>query len=142
MFLELYFLRWGVETKYNEFKNRLQIENFTGRKPETLLQNFYAAMYVSNIVSIFKEVVDSEIEHENKDKTLKYVYQANRNYLIGYVIKEFLMLIQLSRKRISIITKIINRSMLKRSEVRPNRTFERRTKHPRVKYKLMYKNSI
>ena len=62
-FLELYFLRWGVEIEYNEIK------------------------------------------HENKDKTLKYVYQANRNYLIGYVIKEFLMLIQLSRIKPMVLIK-------------------------------------
>lgn len=30
---ELYFKRWGIETKFDELKNKFQIENFSGMKP-------------------------------------------------------------------------------------------------------------
>lgn len=31
-FKELYFKRWGTEVKYNEIKNKLQVQNFTGKR--------------------------------------------------------------------------------------------------------------
>jgi IS4 transposase len=30
-FKELYHLRWGIETKYQMMKQRLELENFSGR---------------------------------------------------------------------------------------------------------------
>ena len=32
-FKVLYFKRWNIEVKYNELKNRLQVENFSGETP-------------------------------------------------------------------------------------------------------------
>lgn len=39
-FKELYFMRWGIEIKYDELKNRLQIENFTGITKIAIEQDF------------------------------------------------------------------------------------------------------
>lgn len=36
MFKNLYFLRWGVETFYNELKNKLKVEHFTGYSENTI----------------------------------------------------------------------------------------------------------
>ena len=41
-FKALYFKRWGIEVKFNELKNRLQIENFTGDTQIAVEQDFYA----------------------------------------------------------------------------------------------------
>lgn len=142
MFMELYFIRWALETKYSEIKNRLQIENFSGIKPTVILQDFYATMFISNIVSMFKKVVDDQLSHLNKDKHLKYEYSANRNYLIGYIIKQFLTLIQLSKNRDSIIDRIIDKGMMHRTEARPNRSSVRKKKHHRAKYSSSYKLSF
>ncbi|MBU3177670.1 hypothetical protein KPL47_15165 [Clostridium estertheticum] len=53
-FKVLYFKRWGIEVKYNELKNRLQVENFSGETPIAIEQDFYATMYLSNMVSLAK----------------------------------------------------------------------------------------
>jgi hypothetical protein len=44
-FKELYFKRWGIEVKYNELKNKLQIQNFTGDTVIAVEQDFYASIY-------------------------------------------------------------------------------------------------
>ena len=44
-FKELYFKRWGVEIKYDELKNRLEIENFSGVTKIAVEQDFYASIY-------------------------------------------------------------------------------------------------
>jgi hypothetical protein len=53
-FNNLYHLRWGVETKYNTLKNKLDIENFSGKTIITFLQDFYATMFLSNIAAAIK----------------------------------------------------------------------------------------
>jgi Transposase DDE domain len=51
-FLELYGLRWGIETLYGLVKTRLNLENFTGLGVEAVKQDFYATLYLSGLESI------------------------------------------------------------------------------------------
>ena len=44
-----YHKRWGIETKYNDVKNKLEIENFTGYSPDAILQDFYATMFLAEL---------------------------------------------------------------------------------------------
>ena len=41
MFKELYFLRWGIETFYDELKNKLKLEYFTGYSTISIKQDFF-----------------------------------------------------------------------------------------------------
>ena len=41
-FKELYNLRWGIETNYNTMKNRLNMENYNGKKRITIEQDLQA----------------------------------------------------------------------------------------------------
>jgi hypothetical protein len=63
-FKELYFKRWSIEVKYNEIKNKLQIENFTGETPIAIEQDFYATMYLANMVALAKKDANQVIEEE------------------------------------------------------------------------------
>jgi len=46
------FLTLRVEVKYYEFKNRLVIENFTGRTKIAIEQDFYASIHLSNMIGL------------------------------------------------------------------------------------------
>ncbi|MDR2742385.1 MAG: transposase, partial [Treponema sp.] len=52
-FKALYHRRWGIETKYQQVKQRLEMENFSGRLVDNVKQDFYAMMTVSNILASF-----------------------------------------------------------------------------------------
>lgn len=80
MFRALYFLRWGVESKYYEFKERIQLEEFSGSHPTAIRQDFHISVFLSNLVSILKSDVDSKIAEKEKDTPNKYRYQANRSF--------------------------------------------------------------
>lgn len=82
-FKELYFRRWGIETKFDELKNRLQIQNITGDTVISVKQDFYASIYLSNMASLAKGEANEEITRRNKDKGLKYDYKVNLNVLVG-----------------------------------------------------------
>jgi hypothetical protein len=51
VFSELYYKRWPIETKYNQLKQKFELENFSGRLADNIRQDFYAMMTVSNMLS-------------------------------------------------------------------------------------------
>lgn len=79
----LYAQRWGVETQYDTLKNKLELERFSGRKWDYILQDFYATMYLSNIVSASAATVNEEIVRREGTKTYKHAHVVSKNVLIG-----------------------------------------------------------
>lgn len=80
--ITLRLLRWGVESKYRELKNRLEIEAFNSIKPICIQQEFFAAMFISNLAAILKRNADSCISVSN---TNKYLYKTNRSYILNRI---------------------------------------------------------
>lgn len=103
-FKELYFKRWGIEVKYNEIKNKLQVENFTGQTVIAIEQDFYATMYLANMVALAKKDANQIIKEDYKNKNLKFEYKVNTNILIG-------------KLKDTLITMIITRNPWKRSKI-------------------------
>lgn len=127
-FKQLYFKRWGIEVKYNELKNKLQIENFSGETPIAVEQDFYATMYLSNMISLAKMDANALIEEENKGKELKHDYKVNTNILTGKL-KNSLVLMLLEKspwKRSRMLKKIMKEISRNVIPIRPNRSFIRR----------------
>lgn len=58
----IYGLRWGVETVIGEEKNEEQIEIFSGRKKEYVLQDFFAKVISHNLIQISANVAQSRIK--------------------------------------------------------------------------------
>lgn len=84
MFKELYFCRWPIEVKYKELKTRFQMEEFNGATKNSIYQEFYINMLLSNITSLIKNQADEEIDCHN-NPTNKYRYQPNRSFIVGRV---------------------------------------------------------
>ena len=82
-FGELYHTRWGIETKYNDIKNKLEIENFTGYTPDAILQDFYATMFLANLAGVLEFDLHEEIEAAHNSPENKYEYRMNRNRTIS-----------------------------------------------------------
>lgn len=123
---ELYFKRWGVETKYNELKNRLQLENFTGDSPIAVEQDFYASMYLCNMIALAKADANASIEENHKETTLKYEYKVNTNILIGKLRESFIVILleKNNRKRSKMLDKLMKEIARNVVPVRPGRKFE------------------
>jgi hypothetical protein len=82
-FEQLYKLRWPTETKYDVVKNKLMLENFTGKTVISVLQDFWATMTLTNLVAFAKHQADDQIKKADEGKNLKHERQANTNILIG-----------------------------------------------------------
>lgn len=77
---ELYFKRWKIEICFNTLKNKLQIENISGKKNLTALQDIYCTMVVYNMIATIEFIMKDE--DINKEEN-KYDYKINENILIG-----------------------------------------------------------
>ena len=90
---DLYFKRWGVETAYDLIKDKLQLENFSGKTKISVLQDFYATIYLGNLVAFAAGIADEQISLDDQGKDLKYPRQANRNRTISKLRDRFLDLL-------------------------------------------------
>jgi len=73
-FLELYHLRWGIETFYGLLKTRLELENFTGISAEAVRQDFHATVYLSGLESLLTDTAQAMLD----TKATKYPQTVNR----------------------------------------------------------------
>lgn len=80
IFKELYFLRWGIETFYDELKNKIKLEYFTGYSKISVLQDFYCAVFISNLQSTIVNDLQEELELKNQNTKLDYKINTNLTY--------------------------------------------------------------
>ena len=81
-FKELYNLRWGIETNYNTMKNRLNIENYTGKRKITIEQDIYSKFLKYNIFQYYKIYFNLLINRTKRQKGIKQEYKVNQAHLI------------------------------------------------------------
>jgi hypothetical protein len=87
---ELYGKRWGIETDYNILKNKIQVEAWSGLTETSVLQDFWASLYLSNLVLIEKFYADTLIQQCRENKDNKYIYKANVNEIVGSIKDRFI----------------------------------------------------
>jgi len=122
VFKELYFLRWGVETYYDRLKNQLQIEVFTGHKPEAVRQEFYALIFVTNLQTLL--ISDCEAELSEANQCRKYQHHINYNVTLG-LMKNKMVTLFLEKDSAEIYQQLQNKFLKHTEAIRPNRTYKR-----------------
>ena len=85
----LYAKRWGAETKYLELKDRLQIDKFSGKSENIVLQDIYATLYISNLVAFISFEADELIKARTAGKGNKHEQKANRTTCISILRRRF-----------------------------------------------------
>jgi hypothetical protein len=90
---ELYFKRWKIETSFDMLKSKLQAENFSGKTEVSVLQDFYATVFLMNMANAIASVSDGEIASADKGKRLKHPRVANRNRAISKLREDFLKIL-------------------------------------------------
>lgn len=72
----LYNLRWGVETYFSKLKGRLNLDNFTGKSSESIRQDFWSTIFISNLETIMTENIDENLVSGNSDNLKVKVNKA------------------------------------------------------------------
>jgi len=137
-FKGLYFKRWGLEVKYDELKQRLQLENFDGVKQIAVMQDFYATVFLANMAALVKMQSDEIIQKKNEEKELKHPYKTNVNIMVSEL-KDELILIMMEKnekrrkRRYNELLREIARNVI---PIRPGRHNERNFKKSRDRYPM------
>uniref|UniRef100_UPI001CFC6994 transposase n=1 Tax=Metabacillus litoralis TaxID=152268 RepID=UPI001CFC6994 len=143
-FKVLYFKRWGIEVKYNELKSKLQIENFTGCTPMAVEQDFYASIYLINMVALLKNEANEVIDQQDKEKKLKYKYKVNTNIIIGKL-KDSMILLLLEKRsdvRKAMFHTMMNEMIKNKTPIRLGRSHPRNRKPKSNKFALSQKRCL
>ena len=126
VFKELYFKRWKIETYYDELKNKLKIEEFSGYSNQSILQNFYSTLFVSNIQTLIENEINEEIEKESETKNIKYQYKINTTLSYGFMKDRILELFFTKNDMNDIINELKELFKKHLIPIRPDRKFERK----------------
>ncbi|NLT51199.1 MAG: IS4 family transposase [Ignavibacteria bacterium] len=130
-FKEIYHLRWNEEVYFNCLKNIIEVENFSGRTPETIRQDYYARVLSGNISSLIIEEAQEEIDKETSGKpNQKYAkYKINKSVAIGILKDEVIEMLlapkDISEKMYQVMVKTIKKHKI---PIIPGRSFERKLK--------------
>jgi len=137
-FKELYHFRWNEEEAYKLLKNRIELENFSGKTAKSVKQDFHAKMFLMTLSAAYAHPIEERVKKEFKaDQNRKYSQKINRtnaismtkDILVGIFIK------QQYEKALKAFDDIVYNT---REIIRPGRKNER--KHRQKKpYSMNYK---
>jgi hypothetical protein len=143
LFKELYFKRWGVETNCNLQKNTLQLESFSGQKVNTILQDFYASIFIANLQSIISKQCNKKLIHKTRHR--KHRYKINQNVAMG-MMKNRVVRLFITKSPKQILLELENLFLKHLEPIRPYRRFKREVicKRTKGKYQTLsnYKRAI
>jgi hypothetical protein len=127
-FKKLYFLRWPIESKYDIIKNKLALEALTSETPDGILQDFYATLYLANIVAAAISDAQPVVNSNRNTKGNKHEQRININEAIGILKDRLIWLLTLDDddEREDIFTEIIMQLAEYTVPVRLNRSNPRK----------------
>lgn len=137
---QLYGTRWSVEEEIKKFTQRLVIEFFSSIKENGALQDFYANIFMHNLVALLAEPVVEQINETKKG--CKHRHKMNWASALGDVRERMVLLFLRGVNKVDCILKSIWKSFTINTEpVRPGRKFPRdkRKKGSRQKAFIQYK---
>jgi hypothetical protein len=136
LFMKLYFMRWGVETFYDELKNKLKVEHFSGYSDITIQQDLYCAVFISNLQSVIVGSLKDELAVINQGRQHDYKVNANLSY--GFLKNRVLELLYQKAPLDKVVSELEELFLKHTIPIRNNRRNERNTQ----KYRYMDKPFI
>jgi hypothetical protein len=133
LFMKLYFMRWGVETFYDELKNKLKVEHFSGYSDITIQQDLYCAVFISNLQSVIVDGLKGELEVINQGR--QYDYKVNANLSYGFLKNRVLELLYQKAPLDRVVSELEELFLKHTIPIRKNRRNKRNTQ----KYRYMDK---
>ena len=87
-FQKIYGSRWGIEEGFKTLKNTIELENFSSKTVETVLQEYYSKIVIYNLHSTLVQEAQKELDKKKKEDCKEYKYEKyciNQNVSYGLV---------------------------------------------------------
>jgi len=124
-FKGLYFMRWGVETYIDRFKNIYEVENFTGKSVQSIKQDYYGMVLLTNYETLLTETVEEEIEERNS-RGNKYQQQVNHSVSASVLVDNMVEIFYSHKDTDEILEELKDELLVSPVLKRPNRKYPRR----------------
>lgn len=128
-FAKLYALRWGIEENYKREKQRLEIENFSGRSPWVVLQDFHAKIFAQNLTAILATLAQWLADERYRHR--QHTYRINFANALSKM-KNNLVRLFLCTSPLELCWRLLHRMADAVEAVRPGRAYSRNLKKVRV----------
>ena len=138
-FAKLYALRWGIEEHYKRAKQRLEIENFSGRSSQVVLQDFYAKVFAQNLAAIIATLAQWLADEQYRHR--QHRYRINFANALSKM-KNTLVRLFLHDAPLQLCWRLLQRIATCVEAVRPDRSYPRNLKNVRVPgFQLQYRRT-
>jgi hypothetical protein len=118
----LYHMRWGVEEQYKDMKYAICAENFIGKSPNSIKQEFYANILTYNLSMM---LCKSTIDRVSNKKKKKLKYKTNKRALLAKIKQCFVSLFFTAKNVLETLDKIIITVSKESVPIRENRKYKR-----------------
>ena len=123
-FALVYHWRWGIETYYGCLKGRLELEHWSGKTETSVLQDFHAAVFVSNLESVICRPAEEALAAQTSER--KFPAQLNRAICL-HTIKNHIIALLTGRQPVSkVLRRLQVLFMANPVSARPERKVSRR----------------
>jgi hypothetical protein len=130
----LYHQRWGVETRYHQLKDVLQLENFSGLSPLIIAQDFHASILTANLQAVALYDVQAELQQFNAAKERKYEYAINGNFAFLQLRNRIIALLLGQDDIDEILTTMYQHILRQKVPIRPGRSLPRKKRYKNKKF--------
>ena len=137
-FPQLYHYRWNVEEAYKLLKNRVELEDFSGKTARAVKQDFHAKVFLTTLCATYAHPIEERVVAEYKaDEKRKHDQKINRTNALSmtldilisvFVRKEY-------KKALHAFDQLVGET---REIIRPGRSIPR-NKKPKKLYSMNYK---
>ncbi len=128
---ELYGKRWSIEDSYKTFKNKVCVENFSGKTEIAVMQDFYVKIFIMNLTAVAIRPIN--IALKKKSVRVKYPHQVNLIEAIA-TMKRAVVSFFVTGKLAKGIKKLIARVSKITEPIRKGRKFKRKHKAKKKYY--------
>lgn len=135
-FAELYHQRWFVEEDLKLMKNRLVVENWSGKSIEAVHQDFYAKIFAKNLTLALAH--HSEAKEQEEPTPKKYSYKINVAQAVSKM-KDTIVLLFLKADIRTLLEKFLNLLRRTLEPVRPYRKYPRKLRPQPKVFAFAYK---
>lgn len=142
LFGPLYHLRWGSEEGYKSYKCVLQLENFSGKSVESVLQDVHAAVLGRNLATVASWETRKAIDQENERRMEEELprYKINGANVLAVMKTGLVKLFYNGRRALSEVLDQLGQLFVNAVELSiPGRSNPRVVKYPKAKFRLNYK---
>ena len=128
LFKELYHYRWNEEEAYKLLKNRIELEDFSGKTAKAVRQDFHAKIFLLTLSAAYAHPIEEKVREEYKaDQQRKYDQKINRTNAISAT-KDILVALFLKSRAKEAIAAFDDIVYKTREVIRPGRKNERKHK--------------